>query len=170
MKYESEGGPGISSLMKLLLNATDPQMNRKKFLKAQILFWLLAAPDDHAKNFSIFLERQGRYTLTPLYDVVSAYPVLGHGIGMIPKQKLKMAMAVMGKSRHYEWAKIHKRHWIETAHSTGASLLLDEIIGEILQQVPSAIEEVSAKLPRGFPEEIALPILQGIQETAKKLQ
>lgn len=64
MKYESEGGPGISSLMKLLLNATDPQANRKKFLKAQVLFWLLAA-----------------------------YPVLGHGVGMIPKQTLKMAMA-----------------------------------------------------------------------------
>ncbi|MBI9095321.1 MAG: HipA domain-containing protein [Sphaerochaeta sp.] len=53
-----------------------------KFLKAQILFWLLAAPDGHAKDFSIFLERQGRYTLTPLYDVVSAYPALGHGVGM----------------------------------------------------------------------------------------
>ena len=47
--------------------------------------------------------------------------------------------------------------------------MLDEIIGEILQKVPSAIEEVTKKLPRGFPEEIAVPILQGIQETAKKL-
>ena len=169
MKYESEGGPGISSLMKLLLTAKEPQKDRKKFLKAQILFWLLAAPDGHAKNFSIFLERQGRYTLTPVYDVMSAYPVLGHGVGMIPQQKLKMAMAVTGKNHHYEWARIQKRHWIETAQVTGSSLLLDEIILEILQKVPSAIEEVTKKLPRGFPEEIAVPILQGIQETAKKL-
>jgi serine/threonine-protein kinase HipA len=169
MKYESEGGPGILSLMKFMLNATDPQLNRKKFLKAQILFWLLAAPDGHAKNFSIFLQRQGRYTLTPLYDVVSAYPALGHGVGMIPKQKLKMAMAVMGKSRHYEWAKIHKSHWLETAKITGSTVLLDEIISEILQKVPSAIEEVTAKIPRDFPEELALPIVLGIQETAKKL-
>ncbi len=80
MKYESEGGPGISTLMKLLLNARDPQDNRKKFLKAHILFWLLAAPDGHAKDFSIFLEGGGRYRLTPLYDVMSAYPVLGHGV------------------------------------------------------------------------------------------
>ncbi len=170
MKYESEGGPGISSLMKLLLTANNPQKDRKKFLKAQILFWLLAAPDGHAKNFSIFLEKEGRYTLTPLYDVMSAYPVLGHGVGMIPQQKLKMAMAVMGKNRHYAWAQIQKRHWIETAKATGAPLLLDDSISEILQMIPSAIEEVTAKLPQGFPEEIALPILQGIQKTAKKLQ
>lgn len=88
--------------MKLLLNAADPQGNRKEFLKAQVLFWMLAAPDGHAKNFSIFLERQGRYTLTPMYDVVSAYPVLGHGVGMIPKKKVKMSMAVTGTNRLYE--------------------------------------------------------------------
>ncbi len=170
MKYQSEGGPGISTLMKLLLKARDPQDNRKKFLKAQILFWLLAAPDGHAKNFSIFLERQGRYTLTPLYDVMSAYPVLGHGVGMIPQQKLKLAMAVTGNNRHYGWARIQKRHWLEQAHSTGSTLLIHEIISEILQEVPSAIEKVTAILPHGFPEEIAAPILQGVQETAKKLQ
>jgi serine/threonine-protein kinase HipA len=121
------------------------------------------------KNFSIFLERKGRYTLTPLYDVVSAYPVLGHGIGMIPKQKLTMAMAVTGTNRHYEWAKVQKKHWLELAHTTGPSLLMDEIINEILQKVSSAIREVTAKLPQGFPEEIALPILQGVQESVKKL-
>ncbi len=54
MKHESEGGPGISSLMKLLLNAADPQANRKRFLKAQVLFWLLAAPDGHAKKLQHF--------------------------------------------------------------------------------------------------------------------
>ncbi|MDY0288582.1 MAG: type II toxin-antitoxin system HipA family toxin [Sphaerochaeta sp.] len=170
MKYESEGGPGISSLMKILLNAADPQESRKKFLKTQVLFWLLAAPDGHAKNFSIFLERQGRYTLTPLYDVVSAYPVLGHGIGMIPKQKLKMAMAVAGTNRHYEWARIQKRHWLEQAHSTGSIPLMHEIIDEILQEVPSAISGVTAKLPQDFPEEIAAPIMQGLQEATKNLQ
>ena len=169
MKYESEGGPGISTLSKLLINAIDPQLNRKKFLKAQILFWLLAAPDGHAKNFSIFLESQGRYTLTPLYDVVSAYPVLGHGIGMIPQQKLKMAMAVTGTSRHYEWDKICKRHWIEQAHIVGASNLMDDIIREIGQSLPTAIIDVTAKLPQGFPEEIALPIMQGLQEATDKL-
>ncbi|HKL59010.1 MAG TPA: type II toxin-antitoxin system HipA family toxin [Sphaerochaeta sp.] len=170
MKYESEGGPGISSLMKLLLHAADPQANRKKFLKAQILFWLLAAPDGHAKNFSIFLERQGRYTLTPLYDVVSAYPVLGHGVGMIPKQKLKMAMATTGTNRHYEWARITKRHWIEQAKTVGSATLADDIISEIVQSLPTVIDQVTAKLPQGFPEEMAAPIMQGIQEATKKLQ
>ncbi|HKM05681.1 MAG TPA: hypothetical protein VJ869_01725 [Sphaerochaeta sp.] len=113
-----------------------------------------------------FLERQGRFTLTPLYDVVSAYPVLGHGRGMIPKQQLKMAMAV----RHYAWDRVQKRHWLEQARTTGSSLLMDECINEILQEVSRAIREVTAKLPQGFPEEIASPIFAGIQENAKRLQ
>ena len=74
---------------------------RPSFLKAQIVFWLLAAPDGHAKNFSLFHERGGRYPLTPFYDVLSAWPSGGRSAGKIPRQKLKMAMAVEGKNRHY---------------------------------------------------------------------
>ncbi|MFK5208851.1 HipA domain-containing protein, partial [Glaesserella parasuis] len=43
----------------------------------QFLFWLLAAIDGHAKNFSLAIEKQGRYHLSPVYDVLSAYPMLG---------------------------------------------------------------------------------------------
>ncbi len=46
------------------------------FFKAQVLFWLLAAIDGHAKNSSIFIEPDGRYRMTPLYDIMSAYPLL----------------------------------------------------------------------------------------------
>ena len=51
------------------------------------------APDGHAQNFSLFLERGGQYRLTPLYDVISAYPWLGRGPGQIDREKLRMAMA-----------------------------------------------------------------------------
>ena len=44
----------------------------RNFLCAQLLFWLLAAIDGHAKNFSLFVLQGGRYRMTPLYDVLSA--------------------------------------------------------------------------------------------------
>ena len=53
--------------MTLLLGARTAQPDRQRFFRAQILFWLLAAPDGHAKNFSVFLEPAGAYSLTPLY-------------------------------------------------------------------------------------------------------
>ncbi len=155
--------------MKLLLGSRDSESDWRKFLKAQVLFWLLAAPDGHAKNFSVFLERQGYYHLTPLYDVMSVYPVMGHGVGEIPSQHVRLAMAVHGINRHYEWAKIHKRHWIEAAENSGAKRLMDEVISDILSQMPSAIAQVAAALPSDFPEEVALPIFNGIQKTAEKL-
>jgi serine/threonine-protein kinase HipA len=37
---------------------------------------------------------------------MSAYPVLGNGSGLIPPEKLRLAMAFRGKNRHYEWGKI----------------------------------------------------------------
>ena len=49
----------------------------RNFLCAQLLFWLLAAIDGHAKNFSLFVLQGGRYRMTPLYDVLSAWPLIG---------------------------------------------------------------------------------------------
>ncbi|WP_234886263.1 HipA domain-containing protein, partial [Glaesserella parasuis] len=58
----------------------------------QFLFWLLAAIDGHAKNFSLAIEKQGRYHLSPVYDVLSAYPMLG-GKGW-HHSELQMAMSL----------------------------------------------------------------------------
>ena len=48
--------------------------------------------------------------------------------------------------------------------------MMDEMISEILNQVPSVIEKVSSVLPQGFPEEVALPIFEGIKKTAERLE
>jgi len=98
---------------------------------AQVFFWLIAAPDGHAKNFSVFIERGGRFRLTPLYDIMSAYPVMGHGAGMLPPEKLKLAMAFWGKTRYYEWNKIGPRHIRETARRCGMGDVVDDVIGSL---------------------------------------
>lgn len=58
-KYESDGGPGMRDLLRVLDASTQPMDDKRAFVKAQIIFWLLAGIDGHAKNFSLFLERGG---------------------------------------------------------------------------------------------------------------
>ena len=169
-KYESEGGPGIADIMKILLGSRDAFADRKTFLKAQIMFWILAASDGHAKNFSLFIEPKGRYTLTPLYDVISAYPVLGHGKGRLAPEKLHMAMAVMGKNRHYEWSRIEARHWISTATLCGAQSEVEGILSELIAGIPEAIHKVPAIIPAGFPDAIANSIFEGVEATVARLK
>lgn len=161
-KYESDGGPGIGAVMDLLLGSQDAAQDRESFFTAQILFWILAAPDGHAKNFSVFIERGGRFRLTPLYDIMSAYPVLGKGTGHIPPQKLKMAMSFSGKSRHYEWEKIHPGHIQETARRCGIESILDAILAKLAREIPKAIEETSRSLPKDFPAEVSDTMYEGM--------
>lgn len=168
-KYENEGGPGIADIMNLLLSSGESGKNRRDFLKAQMLFWLLAAPDGHAKNFSIFLEREGRFRLTPIYDVMSVHPALGHGKGRIPPEKLRMAMAVTGTNRHYEWSRITGRHWAETARRSGALDLILPIREEILASMDDVIDTVASRLPAAFPESLAKSVFDGMRSCAPQL-
>ena len=92
LKYENHGGPGVVDIMSLLTASETPFTDRYTFFKTQMLFWLMAAIDGHAKNFSVFLLSGGRYRLTPAYDVLSAHHLAAKG--QIQAQKLKMAMAV----------------------------------------------------------------------------
>lgn len=168
-KYESDGGPGMHSIMSMLLGAHDPETDRRTFFKAQVLFWALAAPDGHAKNFSVHIAAGGEYALTPLYDVISAYPVMGHGKNKIAPEKLKMAMAVHGKSRHYRWSTVQRRHWFDTARLCAFAEYAESVISEIIEKTPSVIVQASKKLPTGFPERVAVPIFSGLKKAVANL-
>lgn len=168
-KYESDGGPGIEAIMRILLGSQDATRDREAFMTAQILFWLLAAPDGHAKNYSVFIERGGRFRLTPLYDIMSGYPILSHGNNSMPPEKLKLAMAFSGKNRHYEWAKIGPRHLRETARRCGMEGTIESALNRLSTNIPKVVTELSAGLPKGFPESIANPILEGLERQSRKL-
>lgn len=168
LKYESDGGPGIGTIMDLLLGSERSTQDRRDFMRTQLVFWVLAAIDGHAKNFSIFLLSGGAYKLTPRYDVLSAYPVLGHGRGKLSTQKIRMAMAVHGKNRHYRWNEIHARHWLETAKRCGFGDM-KVAIEDVVARTPTVIEQVCKLIPPGFPGEIADSMLQGMSARAKQL-
>lgn len=161
-KYESDGGPGIVDIMNLLFGSQDAEKDRESFFTTQILFWILAAPEGHAKNFSVFIERGGRFRLTPLYDIMSAYPVLGKATNFIPPQKLKMAMCFTGKNRHYEWERIQLQHIRETARRCGMDNALAAILSKLVQKIPEVIESTDRSLPKDFPAEVSDAIFKGM--------
>lgn len=166
LKYESDGGPNIRTIMDVLRGSQHAQEDRANFFKAQVLFWLLAAPDGHGKNFSIFIEANNAYRLTPLYDILSAYPLIG-GTGL-QKQKIKMAMALQGSTRHYKWDLILPRHFLTTAKAAGYSeKLAREHMNEMFEKANHVIELVKKDLPKDFPKEIAEPIFAGLRKRAE---
>lgn len=168
-KYEADGGPGIRTIMSLLLGSSRADEDRRDFFKTQIVYWLLCAIDGHAKNFSLFLEAGGGYRLTPRYDVLSAFPVLGTSARMLSPKKVRMAMAVEGKNRHYLWHSILRRHWQETAKRCGVGRIFSALVAETLDQTPAVIESVSSQLPRGFPDNVAAPALDGLRASVSRL-
>ncbi|WP_318436015.1 type II toxin-antitoxin system HipA family toxin [Photobacterium leiognathi] len=168
LKYESDGGPNIASIMQFLLGSRTSTQDREVFFKAQILFWLLAAIDGHGKNFSLFLEPESRYSMTPLYDIISAYPLMESN--SIPKQKAKMAMALTGTKKYYKWQTIQPRHFLSTAKAVGFSTQrANELMSEMKNQAPSVIEKVRQQLPNDFPSEISESIFNGVLKQAGRL-
>lgn len=170
MKYEKNGGLGVESIMDLLLGSSSAGADRAAFFKTQVIFWLLCAIDGHAKNFSIFLEPQGGYRLTPIYDVLSAYPVLGNGPGLLQEKKAKMAMALVGKNRHYKWSELQRRHLESTAKACGVEVSGKTLIDDLIATTSEVITQVTAKLPVGFPELVAKPILDGLGFVTQRLE
>jgi len=168
-RYESDGGPGIAEICTLLLGSRSAVSDRRSFFKAQVLYWMLCATDGHAKNFSLFIEEYGRFRLTPLYDVLSAYPILGTGKNQLAPRRARMAMAVTGKNRHYRWADIQPRHWMATATKTGLSASASEDIARLVADTPSVIERTAKSVPADFPSDVLDPILDGLQASSKRL-
>lgn len=105
-KYESSGGPRAADIVSLLDRVTtsrDWRADTSAFLDALILNYLLAAPDAHAKNYSLLLIGSS-VRLAPLYDVASGFPYDAteqHGLR-------RAAMRIGGENR---FGRVERRHW-----------------------------------------------------------
>lgn len=156
LKYQSDGGPGMPEVLDLLKGSDNPETDQKLFVKAQIIFWLIGATDGHAKNFSLFLTPGGRFSMTPIYDVLSAQPNMD--AGQIRRNQMKLALSV-GDNRHYVIERILPRHFQQTAKRCGiAESMIDDILEEMLGAMPDAFERTIAAMPAEFPEEMAASI------------
>ncbi|HEX3379893.1 MAG TPA: type II toxin-antitoxin system HipA family toxin [Paraburkholderia sp.] len=169
-KYESDGGPGIEAIMEILAGSARAATDRRNFFATQLVFWLLAATDGHAKNFSIAHLPGNRYESTPLYDVLSAHPIIGSGAGRLAAQKVKLAMAVRSKNVHYLLNQIQRRHWVAEGQRVGFSAAdVDTLIDELTAQTEPVIDTVSSQLPADFPLDVADAVFDGMRRLNRKL-
>lgn len=169
-KYQRDGGPGILDLAKLLQGAQNPQADLQTLFATQVLFWMLAATDGHAKNFSLQILPRGRFRLTRLYDIVSMWPIAGDAPNQVPWHKMKLAMAVMAGRPLYRLREIERRHFHAMALGGGLGTDAEGIIASLLNDTPQVIASVSARLPAGFPERVAQRIFDGLVRSARALE
>lgn len=171
VKYENEGGPGLQQMFTLLQQSQQAATDMRTLMAAQLLFWMLRAPDGHAKNFSIqLLAGEGRFKLTPIYDVMSAYPIIGPGPNQWADQDIKMAMALLGKSRHYQARGIMRRHFNSTARKVGYGDSAEPLLQDFITRTPGVVAKVRGDLPVGFSEKVADKILGGLLDAARALE
>ncbi|WP_176080579.1 type II toxin-antitoxin system HipA family toxin [Paraburkholderia tropica] len=170
LKYEADGGPGIDAVMAVLGGSVRAADDRRHFFLAQMIFWLLAATDGHAKNFSIAHLPGSRYAATPLYDVLSAHPIIGRGRNQLAAQRASLAMAVRGRNAHYRIAQILPRHWIAQGQRVGFTIdQVEEMMATVVAQTERVIDEVGAQLPREFPVDVADAVFEGMRRLARVL-
>ncbi|KWC80014.1 toxin HipA [Burkholderia cepacia] len=170
-KYESDGGPGIDTIMGILANSADAAPDRMNFFVAQLVFWVLAAIDGHAKNFSIAHLPGNTYRSTPLYDVLSAHPIIGTRRNQLPPRRARLAMAVCGKNRHYVIGEIQPRHWVAQGWRVG--MTEDDVhaaMAAVVARTEPAIAEAAGQIPAEFPMDVADAIFDGMRRQVRKLR
>lgn len=169
-KYQSDGGPGITDCLNFL-TASSNREDRTTFFKTQIFFWLIAAIDGHGKNFSVFLEPENTFRMTPLYDVLSAFPMMSKSATKkaLQPQKIKMAMSLKGKNTHWKWNDIQPRHFVSTAECV--KYPVDKAASHyeyFVDNVENAIAKVEGEIPTNFPPYVAEAIFSGLRKQAAK--
>jgi len=105
--------------------------------------------------------------MTPLYDVLSAWPIIGHGHGKIARQRARMAMALPGRSRHYRLAEIQRRHWKALAETTRIAGLWESMV-EMVEALDGAIDRLQPRLPASVPQPMARQIFDGARDQARR--
>lgn len=101
---------------------------------------------------------------------MSAYPVLGNGPNQWSPCEIKLAMILLGKSRHCKMHGIQRRHFNSTAQKVGYAPTAEPIIEELLARTPAVIAEMQADLPQDFSPRVADSILGGLEQAAKALE
>ncbi|RXZ33999.1 type II toxin-antitoxin system HipA family toxin [Oxalobacteraceae bacterium CAVE-383] len=165
-KYESDGGPGITKCMQLLQGSRN-KADAALFLMTQLAFFLLAATDGHAKNFSIFQQFGDAYEMTPLYDILSMYPYFGSGPNQFNQRHAGPAMVLRSKNVHKHFYTIQARHWRRLAMAYGGTAVWQDMSG-LAQRVRQALAAVATQLPDDFPERTWLAISEGMSGAAEK--
>jgi serine/threonine-protein kinase HipA len=133
MKYQEDGGPGISQITTLIRRVSaDPETDVERFIKANMLNWLIGGTDAHAKNYSFLIGAGDEIRLAPLYDLSSQLPYPD-----LISQRLAMKIG-----DHYDFALVTPADWRTLARN--CALDEERIIGMLTDMARALPDVVSA--------------------------
>ena len=81
-----------------------------------------------------------------------------------------MAMALLGKNRHYRASSIMRRHFNSTAKKVGYGESAEPLLLEFIARTPAVIAKVGGELPAGFSQKVADKIFGGLLDAASALE
>lgn len=166
LKYQKVGGPGIRQIMEVLRESDHAAEDRETFFRAQIFFFLIGASDGHAKNFSLRLGPRGRFTLAPLYDILSIAPVVQ--AGRLQRKRYRLAMSIDG---HYGIDDIVPRHFEAEGKACGLpSGMAMTLLADMVARLEPALRRTYDKLGKLVPEAVSQSIRDDSVQRAKQVR
>lgn len=167
-KYESDGGPGVTDVAAVLArHSAEEAVDVARFLDANVLNWLIAGTDGHAKNFALLHGAGPTLRLAPLYDVITVLPY-----PQLAKGAMQLAMGIHGERAV---ARVAGSHWRALARAVG--LAPDAMIDRVRQmaaRMPAAIDRVLAqpggdREVRAIMERLLTPVAQHARACMKRM-
>lgn len=120
-KYESNGGPRLSDLVKLVrTNMTTVPDDIRALADFAIINVVTGSPDGHSKNISALLDPTGNRSLAPLYDLATG---LAYEQGDVDRS---VALSI-GSERHV--SRIRTKQWQKSATVLG--LASEDVIDRV---------------------------------------
>lgn len=117
-----------------------PKLDMVNYWEQVVFSWITGNADMHLKNFSLYSKEQGKYMLTPAYDMLSTVLVM-------PEDKEELALTLNGKKR-----KIKKEDFITSMQASG---LEDKVINNIFAKFAKVKDRWFAFIDQSFlPDEM----------------
>ncbi|MCL4433300.1 MAG: HipA domain-containing protein [Actinobacteria bacterium] len=139
-KYEEDGGPSLRRIAGILQSAAASADAVETLLRMVTLNVVIGNGDAHGKNFSLIHEPSGALRLAPAYDLMST---LFYGDD-------RLAMYI-GDDRRMD--RVTTDRLIKEAIAWGLSRSqASDIVGQLLDAIPVAVERADEEMPGGPPE------------------
>ncbi|MBR4967680.1 MAG: HipA domain-containing protein [Bacteroidaceae bacterium] len=117
-----------------------PKLDMVNYWEQVVFSWITGNADMHLKNFSLYSKEQGKYVLTPAYDMLSTALVM-------PEDTEELALALNGKKR-----KIKKADFVASMQASG---LEEKVINNIFAKFTKVKDKWFAFIDLSFlPDEM----------------
>ena len=127
-----------------------PNLDMVNYWEQVVFSWITGNADMHLKNFSLYSKGQGKYVLTPAYDMLSTALVM-------PEDSEELALTLNGKKR-----KIKKTDFVTSMQASG---LQEKVINNIFAKFTKAKEKWFEFIDLSFlPDEMKMTFKDVITE------